>query len=327
MTIVEEPILRIEKLSINYGKNEKKVHALRNINLNIRKSECLGIAGESGCGKSTLAMSIMKLLPKTAHYSEGHAFFDNTDLMNCTEKKMRSIRLNKIAMVFQNPMSCLNPFKRIGKQLEEGFLHQPQMSSVDVKKEAIKLLSQVKFDEPNRIYKSYPHELSGGMCQRVMIAMAISQKPDLLIADEPTTALDVTTQKDVLELLNELRSVFKMSMLFITHDLSVLNKMCDRIVVMYAGEVVEIANKNKFFKNTKHPYSKSLIEACPSLKGPKESLLKAIPGTPPDLKSLSELCSFLPRCDKKIPQCENRAIGLVNKNNHSSRCHLSEEGI
>jgi oligopeptide/dipeptide ABC transporter ATP-binding protein len=325
MTNENHSLLKIKDLSIEYGHGENKVHALRNINLNILGSECLGIAGESGCGKSTLAMSIMKLLPKNANYSQGHCYFENTDLMSCNEKQMRSIRMKRIAMIFQNPMSCLNPFKRIGKQLEEGFFHQPNLSSSDIKNEVMDLLAQVKFDEPKRVYKSYPHELSGGMCQRVMIAMAISQKPELLIADEPTTALDVTTQKIVLDLLNELRLKYKMSMLFITHDLSVLSKMCDRIVVMYAGEVVEVANKNEFFKNTKHPYSKNLIEACPTLKGPKEEVLKAIPGLPPNLKAVPKLCSFLPRCDKKITECENNEVNMIGSKGHYSRCHLSED--
>jgi oligopeptide/dipeptide ABC transporter ATP-binding protein len=318
------PLLKLTNLSVCYGKDENKVYSLRNVDLKIAPSECVGIAGESGCGKSTLALSVMKLLPKNAQVLNGHCYYNNEDILNCSARALQTIRTKKIAMIFQNPMSCLNPFKKIGEQVGECFKIHTKLSMKEIQNEVIGLLEQVKFEDPIRVMKSYPHELSGGMCQRVMIAMAISQKPDLLIADEPTTALDVTTQKDILDLLNELRVTYKMSMMFITHDLAVLSKLSDRIVVMYAGEIVEMAPVDKFFKEPKHPYSINLIKACPTLRGVKEESLSAISGLPPNLKDIPERCAFLPRCTSKQSICEEENVSLKSIDSRLCRCHFFE---
>ena len=267
------------------------------------------------------ALSILKLIPHPGKIIKGNILFHNNDLVNLSEKEMLSIRGRKISMIFQEPMTSLNPVFTIGYQIEEMFLYHTNLSKNEMQGKVIELLEKVKIKNPEKVYTFYPHQLSGGMRQRVMIAMAIALHPDLIIADEPTTALDVTVQAEILKLLINLKDEFNISILFITHDFGVISEIADRVYVMYAGEIVESGVKKDIFNNPLHPYTKALFEAIPGYKGNFETL-KSIEGTVPDLYTIPEKCIFYDRCEKKKEECL-KVIPLIEKEkNHFVRCIL-----
>lgn len=266
----ESPLLKVENLSISFGNNE----VIHNISYELRKNEILGIVGESGSGKSVSSLAILGLLPKKiSKINSGSIIYNEDDLTSLLPKSFQKIRGNKIAMIFQEPMSSLNPSMVCGKQVQEILLQHTKLSKKGAKKETISLFEKVKLPEPERVYNGYPHEISGGQKQRVMIAMAIACKPDILIADEPTTALDVTVQKDIISLLKDLQADTKMSVIFITHDLSLISEIADRVLVMYKGNIVEQGLAHHIFKNPEHNYTKALINSRPSL----DTRLKILP--------------------------------------------------
>ncbi|WP_248724657.1 ABC transporter ATP-binding protein [Seonamhaeicola sp. ML3] len=266
----KEPILSIKDLAISFGNNE----VIHNISYNLFENEILGIVGESGSGKSVSSLSVLGLLPKNiSKITSGSIFYNQEDLTQLSPKAFQSIRGNKIAMIFQEPMSSLNPSMTCGKQVQEILFQHTNLSKAESKTEVISLFEKVKLPEPNRVFKSYPHEISGGQKQRVMIAMAIACKPDILIADEPTTALDVTVQKEIIKLLKTLQEETKMSVIFITHDLALISEIADRVLVMYKGNIVEEGHAADIFNNPQHNYTKALINSRPSL----DTRLKVLP--------------------------------------------------
>lgn len=263
--MTKPPLLSVLGLTVSFGNKKKLVEILHQISFDVFENEILGIVGESGSGKSVTSLSIMGLLPKkTAHYS-GSILFEGKDLLKIKERAFREIRGKEIAMIFQEPMSALNPSIKCGKQVSEILQHHLNLNSSEAKKETISLFAKVKLPRPNEIYNSYPHQISGGQMQRVMIAMAIACKPKLLIADEPTTALDVTVQKEIIYLLKTIQQETKMAMLFISHDLNLVSEIADRVMVMYKGDVVENASTFEIFKNPKAEYTKALLQARPAL--------------------------------------------------------------
>ena len=265
--MVQEKLLTVNKLRTEFFQNKKtSVTAINEISFDIGKGEILGLVGESGCGKSVTSLSIMRLLNFTSgKVTKGEVILDGKDLQKLSEKEMREIRGGKMSMIFQEPMSSLNPAMRIDKQMIEGIRLHTNLSKQEARERAAKILQQVGIPDPERVLKNYPHQLSGGMSQRVMIAMAMSCNPQLLIADEPTTALDVTIQAQILELMKKIQQEEGMSILLITHDLGVVAEMCTRVIVMYAGEIVEEAPVEVLFNNPTHPYTEGLIASVPKL--------------------------------------------------------------
>jgi oligopeptide/dipeptide ABC transporter ATP-binding protein len=292
-------ILEIKGLKTQFFTESGIVRAVDGVDLHVRRGEVLGLVGESGCGKSVTSLSIMRLISQPGKIVEGQIIFDNMDLATLPESKLVDIRGNRISMIFQQPQSCLNPVFRIGDQLAEVLQIHQDVGRTAGEKRAIELLTMVGIPEPQSRIKSFPHELSGGMAQRVMIAMALACVPELLIADEPTTALDVTIQAQILDLMRNLRSKMDTSIILITHDLGVVAEMCDRVNVMYAGRVVEEADVLDLFQNPKHPYTIALIGSTPVL-GQADKELVTIPGTVPNLVDLPPGCKFAPRCLARI---------------------------
>ncbi|MDI6887898.1 MAG: ABC transporter ATP-binding protein [Candidatus Thermoplasmatota archaeon] len=302
---MKEPLLKIENLKTHFYTYKGVVRAVDGINLEIKEDEILGLVGESGCGKTVTALSILKLLSSNARIVEGKIIFEGLDIVSLKEERLRNIRGSKIAMIFQEPMSSLNPVYTIGNQLVETvLLHNREYSKKQAREKAIELLKLVKIPLPKKVIDQYPHELSGGMRQRCMIAMALVCKPKLLIADEPTTALDVTTESQILELIKELKSELRHSVLLITHDLGIVAELCDRVAVMYAGKIVECSDVKTIFTAPKHPYTVGLLNAIP--KFTEKRRLEAIEGMPPDLISLPKGCRFAPRCKFATSDCKER---------------------
>ncbi|MDI6707933.1 MAG: ABC transporter ATP-binding protein [Candidatus Thermoplasmatota archaeon] len=302
---MKEPLLKIENLKTHFYTYKGVVRAVDGINLEIKEDEILGLVGESGCGKTVTALSILKLLSSNARIVEGKIIFEGLDIVSLKEEGLRNIRGSKIAMIFQEPMSSLNPVYTIGNQLVETvLLHNREYSKKQAREKAIELLKLVKIPLPEKVIDQYPHELSGGMRQRCMIAMALVCKPKLLIADEPTTALDVTTESQILELIKELKSELHHSVLLITHDLGIVAELCDRVAVMYAGKIVECSDVKTIFTAPKHPYTIGLLNAIP--KFTEKRRLEAIEGMPPDLISLPKGCRFAPRCKFATSECKER---------------------
>ncbi len=326
----KDNILEVRGLKTHFFTESGIVRAVDGIDFHVKRGEVLGIVGESGCGKSVTSLSIMRLVGQPGKILEGQIIFDSEDILQLPESRMVKIRGNRISMIFQQPQSCLNPVFRVGDQLSEVlFIHQ-DLGKEAGQKRAVELLSMVGIPEPESRANSFPHEMSGGMAQRVMIAMALACVPELLIADEPTTALDVTIQAQILDLMRNLRSKMETSIILITHDLGVVAEMCDRVVVMYAGRIVEEAPVIELFASPKHPYTVALIGSTPVL-GQAEKDLVTIPGSVPNLIKLPEGCKFAPRC---LPRIENsleicteeepelKSIGP----NRKVRCWLYEEG-
>ena len=278
------------------------VKAVDGVDLEIEEGETFALVGESGCGKTMLALSIGQLLPPGGRIVEGQILFEQTDLVRLTGEQLRPLRGGKIAYIFQDPMSALNPVMSIREQILEAILLHRRLSGPPAEDLAMELLRQVQIPDPERRLRQYPHELSGGLRQRVMIAMALSGKPALLIADEPTTALDVTTQQEILSLLKVLQKTFRMGILLITHDLSAVASVSDRTAVMYAGRIVEVVPTPELYRNPSHPYSQALLGCLPKV-GKGRQPFNAIPGTVPDLRFTPPGCPFHPRCPEAIAQC------------------------
>ncbi len=327
----KENILEVKSLKTQFFTESGVVRAVDGIDFHVKRGEVLGIVGESGCGKSVTSLSIMRLVGQPGKIVEGQIIFDNEDLLQMPESRMVKIRGNRISMIFQQPQSCLNPVFKVGAQLSEVlFIHQ-DLGKEAGEKRAVELLGMVGIPEPESRVNSFPHEMSGGMAQRVMIAMALACVPELLIADEPTTALDVTIQAQILDLMRNLRSKMETSIILITHDLGVVAEMCDRVVVMYAGRIVEESPIIELFKSPKHPYSAALIGSTPVL-GQAEKELVTIPGSVPNLISLPEGCKFAPRC---LPRVENNLEICTQEEpelkviapERKVRCWLYEESV
>lgn len=292
-----EKLLEIKNLETAFRIKDDYFNAVDKVSLDLYKNEVLAIVGESGCGKSTLATTIMRLHNENLTKSTGEILFNGKNILDLAEDEMNKIRTKDIGMIFQDPLSSLNPLHRIGKQIEEALIYHTELSAEERQKRVIELLTQVGIPNPERCAKQYPHELSGGMRQRVMIAMAMSCKPSVLIADEPTTALDVTIQAQILDLIKELQAEMHAGIILITHDLGVVAEMADRVAVLYAGEVVEIGTAEQIFKNPKHPYTRSLLRSIPQLDDENSSDdLYVIQGMVPSLKTLDRQgCRFADR--------------------------------
>ncbi len=292
-----EKLLEIKNLETAFRIKDDYFNAVDKVSLDLYKNEVLAIVGESGCGKSTLATTIMRLHNENLTKSTGEILFNGKNILDLTEDEMNKIRTKDIGMIFQDPLSSLNPLHRIGKQIEEALIYHTELSAEERQKRVIELLTQVGIPNPERCAKQYPHELSGGMRQRVMIAMAMSCKPSVLIADEPTTALDVTIQAQILDLIKGLQAEMHAGIILITHDLGVVAEMADRVAVLYAGEVVEIGTAEQIFKNPKHPYTRSLLRSIPQLDDENSSDdLYVIQGMVPSLKTLDRQgCRFADR--------------------------------
>ena len=313
-------LLSIEDLYLNFRTFWGMAYVLNGVNLKIYKDEVFGLVGETGCGKSVTSMSILQLLPSNAEIS-GKIIFEGQNLLELSEKEMKKIRGEKISMVFQDPMSSLNPLFKIKTQMVDVIKLHHDMSKEEALQRAKELLKAVNLPDPDRILESYPHQLSGGMRQRVMIALALSFNPSLLIADEPTTALDVTIQKQILDLILELKEQFHFSVLLITHDLGVVAETCDRVGVMYAGNIVEIADVEELFENPLHPYTQGLLSAIPDPRYKKP--LKPLRGNVPSLLEPPPGCRFHPRCDHMMPVCKKEKPKLIEySKNHYVACHL-----
>jgi oligopeptide transport system ATP-binding protein len=292
-----ENLLEVQDLKLYFKVKAGKVKAVDGVSFAIKPGEKVGVVGESGCGKSVTALSIMRLIPQPpGEYAGGSIIFEDRDLLETPESGMRKVRGGQIGMIFQDPMTCLNPTMTVGKQIAEGLRIHLRLSSDEAKKRAVALLEQVGIPDASTRVNAYPHQFSGGMRQRVMIAISLACNPKLLIADEPTTALDVTVQAQILELISGVCNEFGTAVMIITHDLGVVAGMTDRVVVMYAGKVVETATTDELFANPRHPYTLGLLASVPRLDERRHSELRTIEGAPPDLLKPPSGCPFMPRC-------------------------------
>ena len=329
--MTKQSLLDINQLNISFWTEQDYLHALDDVSFSIEKGEILGVVGESGCGKSVTADAILRLHDEQLTDYSGEIRFQQTNLLTLSEKQMRKVRGNQISMIFQDPMSSLNPVFTVGEQIVESLKLHKKMSKKEAKAKAIELLDIVGIPSPELRYFDYPHQLSGGMRQRVMIAIAISCEPQLLIADEPTTALDVTIQAQILNRLKWLKEKNGMSVLLITHDLGVVAQTCDRVVVMYLGQVIEIASVQELFAAPKHPYTKGLMQAMPQPTSNREERLFEIEGTVPSLANIPSGCRFANRCVHATTRCTEEAPKLLeDASGRPVRCHytsqLNEEG-
>jgi oligopeptide/dipeptide ABC transporter ATP-binding protein len=319
-------LLSVRGLQTSFTTRHGLVRAVTGVDFDVHKGEILGLVGESGCGKSVTALSLLGLVAKPGHIDGGEAMFEGQDLLKLPDKELRNLRGDRIAMIFQQPTSSLNPVMDVGYQIGEVLELHRGMNRAASQERAIELMRMVGIPDPERRLKAYPHEMSGGMAQRVMIAMALACEPDLLIADEPTTALDVTIQAQILDLMADLREKTNTAIILITHDLGVVAEMCDRVAVMYAGEIVEQADVQTLFAEPKHPYTKGLIGAVP-VPGVIRDELATIPGNVPNLVDLPDGCRFAPRCSARIEHGEPLALShhpelLPLTDVHDVRCWL-----
>ncbi len=317
--------LEIKNLTTTFKTENGTFNAVENINFKLKKGKILGLVGESGCGKSITALSIINLLPKPiAKITNGNIFLDGIDLTKLSKEEMYRVRGKKISMIFQEPMTALNPVHRIGKQIIELFdIHFPKMSEYEKKERAINLLKQMNIPDPEKRMKNYSFELSGGLRQRVMIAMALACQPEILIADEPTTALDVTIQAQILDLLKNLQIENNMSVIFITHDLGVISQMCDEVLVMYAGKIVETASVLELFESPSHPYTKGLLSSIPRLEDKRKTKLNVIKGMVENIYDLPKGCRFQNRCPYTMEICKTEEPEIFKINdNHYASCYL-----
>ena len=299
----QEVILEMKDLSISFFNKSGEIQAVRGINYTLHKGEVLGIVGESGSGKSVSSHGILRLTPDTGKVKTGEILFHGKDILKMDKKELQELRGNKIAMIFQDPMTSLDPLFTVEYQLNESLKKHTNLDAVARKARMIELLTLVGINQPERRIKQYPYEFSGGMRQRVMIAMALSCDPELLIADEPTTALDVTIQAQIVELLKELKDKLGMTIIFITHDLGVVSEICDKIIVMYAGKVVEEGMSRQIFYERCHPYTEGLLASVPKLDSDVSEKLKPIKGNPPDMSAVKPGCAFAPRCSCAMKIC------------------------
>lgn len=296
-------LLEVRNLEVSFYTHAGEVKAVNNVSFDLRQGEVLGIVGESGSGKSVTSYSIMKLLSSPGKIKSGNIIFNGKDLVAADDKEMENIRGNEISMIFQDPMTSLNPVFTVGNQLIESIIKHQKVDKKAAKERALEMLRLVGIPSPEKRLIQYPHEFSGGMRQRVMIAMALSCNPKLLIADEPTTALDVTIQAQILELMKELKQKINMSIIIITHDLGIISDLCDKVIVMYAGQIVEEAKIDEIFYNPKHPYTWGLLRSIPKLDTEKGQRLIPIEGQPVDLLNPPKGCPFAPRCENCMKIC------------------------
>jgi oligopeptide transport system ATP-binding protein len=322
-----EPLLEVRDLRTQFFTQDGVVKAVDGVSFHLMPGETLGLVGESGCGKSITALSIMRLIPSPpGKIVSGEIIFEGEDILRMNDDEMRSIRGRKIAMIFQDPMTSLNPVLTINRQISEALELHLGMSKQQARQRAIELLKMVGIPNAEQRVDQYPHQFSGGMRQRVMIAMALSCNPSLLIADEPTTALDVTIQAQILYLIRTLQHEHNTALILITHDLGVVAGMTDRINVMYAGHIVETAPTEELFENPRHPYTVGLLNSIPRLDAPRKERLNPIRGLPPDLIDLPDMCPFVPRCDLAREKCSEKNPPLFDVNPvHRSACWYWEE--
>lgn len=317
-------MLIVKDLKLHIESQGNILQILRGVDFNLYKNEILGFAGESGCGKTLTALSIMKLNPKNSKITQGSILFNNVDLLSKNEQEMAGIRGKNISLIFQEPLTALNPCFTVYWQIDEILrLHKPKLNRNERKEIIIKTLSDVKLTDINKVLKSYPHQLSGGMRQRIVIAMAIICKPDIIIADEPTTSLDVTIQREILNLIDKIiQELKKTSMILISHDINILTERCNRIMIMYLGEIVEVAEAKELFNNPMHPYTKGLIKSTPRVSLSKKGF-GYIEGDISIVDSNIECCLFNPRCSEGKPICiykKPQLKKITNSNNHFVRC-------
>ena len=326
------PLLQVKNLSTSFNVDSGEVRAVNGISFNLDKGKVLGIVGESGSGKSVTAYSIMRILVEPGKITGGQILFNGEDIVNFSKKQMREFRGKRISIIFQDPMTSLNPVYTIGNQLREAILLHTDRNREQANARALEMLQLVGVNEPEKRLKQYPHELSGGMRQRVMIAMALACEPDILIADEPTTALDVTIQAQILELMQELQKKLGMAIIMITHDLGVVAQMCDEVVVMYAGSICEQGTADEIFYNPRHEYTKGLMRSIPTAENNGQRL-QPITGTPIDLLNMPKGCPFAPRCDAAMKVCLTcRPERMAINDEHFATCWMNvkrgvDEGV
>jgi len=322
-----EPLLEVKNLKVSFRTEDGLVRAVDGISFSVDEGEVVGIVGESGSGKSVTMMSVMRLINDPNAIYEGEILYKGRNLMGVSQDAMRQVRGEEIAMIFQDPMTSLNPVYTVGWQIEEQLNEHNDLNKGQARQRAVALLTQVGIPKPEQRIDDYPHQFSGGMRQRVMIALALSCNPDLLIADEPTTALDVTIQAQILELIKNLKQEFGSAVVLITHDLGVVADVADRILVMYAGRIVEEGNKEQIFYDPQHPYTWGLLGSIARLDRPRARRLTAIAGQPPSLINRPQGCSFRPRCPQAFDRCRAEDPQLTTKvgDGHLDACHLSIE--
>jgi peptide/nickel transport system ATP-binding protein len=325
MSNMEKPLMTVDALTVEYWTRKGKIRAVDDVSFSLRKAETLGVVGESGSGKSTLGLSLIDLVPFPGRITKGKVILKDKEVLKLRKDDLRNLRGKEICYVFQDPMTSLNPVKKIGDHFVELIrTHEPQVTKQEAFKRAKKMLRDVGI-QPERL-NDYPHQLSGGMRQRIMIGLAIALNPSIVVADEPTTALDVIVQAKILDLLNALREAYGMALLLITHDLSIVLQRSDRIMVMYAGQVVEYAPSIEIYSNPKHPYTQGLLKSIPNIELADQKL-EAISGSPPDLLNLPKGCRFWPRCYCAFERCRSEAPPLITTGKeHFTRCFLYEEG-
>jgi len=318
----QEPILEIKGLSLGFGTKKHVTPILDKVSFSVARNEILAVVGESGCGKSVTAMSIMRLLKTPpAQYLGGQIMFNNQDMLKLQTKQLRQIRGNKISMIFQEPLTSLNPVMTIGDQVAEAISLHTNFTKSEIEARTIELLRSVRIPAPEKRLKNYPGQYSGGMRQRIMIAMAIACNPEILIADEPTTALDVTIQAQILKLLKTLQKETGMSIILITHDLGVVAESAHRVVVMYAGQIIEVATTRELFGKPLHPYTQGLLESLPKVHTTGDKL-KTIEGSVPGARNMPRGCRFHPRCSQVMPVCVETEPEMVQIDGRLCKCHL-----
>lgn len=315
------PLLELDQLHVRFSTPDGVVQAVNGVSLSLEPGQALGVVGESGSGKSQTALAIPGLLAPNARVS-GRVLFEGVDLLQQRPGALNRIRGARIGMVFQDPMTCLNPYLSLRRQLAEVLVHHRGLSETEAVAECLRTLDAVRLPDARRRLQAYPHELSGGQRQRVMLAMTLLCRPPLLICDEPTTALDVTVQAQVLDLLAELRREFGMAIILITHDLGVVAELCEQTLVMYAGQVMEYGPTRRLLDAPRHPYTRGLLQSRPRLDGPQDEPLTAIPGQPPDLVRLPEGCPFAPRCVHAIEHCHRVRPQPQREDGVVQACHL-----
>ena len=321
----QNTVLEIKDLEVELYSEKGPLPVIDKVNLSIKEGEIVGVVGESGCGKSMLASAIMNLLNSPAQIAAGTIFYEGQDMTKLSTKEFQKIRGNEISMIFQEPMTSLNPLMKVGKQIEEAIKAHEKVSNAELKERAIAAIRDVGIPQPEKVYHDIPSRLSGGMRQRIMIAMALVCHPKLLICDEPTTALDVTIQAQILRLIKKLRDETNTAVIFISHDMGVIYQMVDRVVVMYAGQFVESAPCKKLFDKPLHPYTIGLQNAIPQINK-QQSSLQDIPGSVPMLDNLPEGCLFAPRCPFAKAECFTKKVPLKHYGDHDVRCLLVDEG-
>ena len=314
-------LLEIKDLNVGFDTPEGEVHAVNQLNFSIEAGDTLALVGESGSGKTQSVMAILGLLAENGHVS-GQALFKGKDLLQMNSSELNRHRGSEIAMIFQDPMTSLNPYLRLDRQMIEVLIHHRGLRKAEARAKAVEMLRAVHIPDPERIIRQYPHELSGGMRQKVMVAMGLLSEPELLIADEPTAALDVTVQVQVTHLMGALRKTSNAAIILISHDLGIVAGLCDRVLVMYAGEAVECGSVDQIYYDPKHPYTQGLLNSVPRLDQPDDVELKAIPGNPPNLLNLPGGCKFRDRCPKAFDACREKPPMQLDEDRHAYRCFL-----